>query len=157
MKTKNASGLVVGIVITLFVIILSGTVIVWGSGYFNQNKKTMDKSTAKIDQTIGSMTDFDLAVYDGKSIQGEALTKLIKDIDDKKIQISIGVHTIKSKGYVYYVNKYDGKELKLGEAAASISTTKTDDEYINPNGTFLGKVIRNENKDIICIEFEQQP
>ena len=157
MKTKNASGLVVGIVITLFVIILSGTIIVWGSGYFNQNKKTMDKSTAKIDQTIGSMTDFDLAVYDGKSIQGDALTKLIKDIGDKKIQISIGVDTIKSQGCVYYVNKYDGKELMLGEAASSISTTKTDAEYINPNGTFLGKVIRNDNKDIVCIEFEQQP
>jgi hypothetical protein len=156
MKTKNASGLVVGIVITLFVIILSGTIIVWGSGYFSQNKKTMDKSTAKIDTTIGSMTEFDLSVYDGKSIQGDALTKLITDFTNKDTMISVGVKTLESS-VVHYVKGFEGGELKEDVKGAELSTSKSADAYINPNGTFLGKVVCDKNKNIICIEFEQQP
>lgn len=157
MKTKNASGLVVGIVITLFVIILSGTIIVWGSGYFNQNKKTMDKSTSKIDKTIGSMTDFDLTVYDGKSIRGDALVELITELEINEVQISIGVKTIAGV-FAYYVNNFTPTSKDLSEeGAATITTDKTHEAYINPNGTFIGDVIKNDNKEIVCIQFTQQP
>lgn len=156
MKTKNSSGLVVGIVITLFVIILSGAVIVWGSGYFNQNKKTMDKSTAKIDKTIGSMTDFDLTVYDGKSIQGDALTELIAELKASNTAVSIGVDTLDSVAATNY--NYEYTSSNLGAAVSLTPTTsKSEPSYINPNGTFVGEVIRNKNDDIIYILFTQQP
>lgn len=156
MKTKNSSGLVVGIIMTLFVIILSGVIIVWGTGYFSQNKKTMDKSTAKIDKTIGSMTDFDLTVYDGKSIRGDALVDLIKTIAEDKVVVSIGVTTLakSTSNYVYQISE---SSKKLVESTL-IEPTKDKSEatYINPNGIFLGEVIRNENEEIISIHFTQQ-
>ncbi len=155
MKTKNASGLVVGIVITLFVIILSGAIIVWGSGYFNQNKKTMDKSTAKIDKTIGSMTDFDLSVYDGRSIRGDALKDLIADLKDDKVAVSIGVDTLASEAAVNY--NYEYTSSNLGAVVSTVPTKeKSVASYINPNGTFAGEVIKNTNDDIVYILFTQQ-
>ncbi len=156
MKTKNSSGLVVGIVITLFVIILSGAVIVWGSGYFNQNKKTMDKSTAKIDKTIGSMTDFDLTVYDGKSIQGDALTELIAELKASNTAVSIGVDTLDSTAATNYNYEYTSSNLGAS-VSLTPTTSKSEPSYINPNGTFVGEVIRNKNDDIIYILFTQQP
>ncbi len=156
MKTKNASGLVVGVVITLFVIILSGAIIVWGSGYFNQNKKTMDKSTAKIDKTIGSMTDFDLTVYDGKSIRGDMLTELIADLKKDNVAVSIGVITLDSQAVTNYNYEYTSSNLGVS-VTHTPTTSKALPSYINPNGTFIGEVIKNKNDDIIYLLFTQQP
>lgn len=157
MKSKNANGLVVGIVMTLFVIILTGVIIVWGTGYFSQNKKTMDKSTAKIDKTIGSMADFDLTVYNDKSIRGDALVDLIKAIVEDEVVVSIGVTTNESKAATYYAYEYDPKTGEMRKDATKEPTTdKTAPTYINPNGMFMGEVIRNTNKEIVCIHFTQQ-
>ena len=156
MKTKNTSGLVVGIVITLFVLILSGTIIIWGSGYFNQNKKIMDKSTSKIDKAIGSMADFDLTIYDGKSIRGDALTELIAELKQENLAVSIGVDTLASQAATNY--NYEYTSSNLGVSISVVPTTdKSVNSYINPNGTFIGEVIKNANEDIVYILFTQMP
>lgn len=155
MKTKNASGLVVGVVITVFVIILVGIVIVWGSGYFDQNKKTLDKTTSKIDKTIGSMTDFDLTVYDGKSIRGDALKDLITDLKQDKVAVSIGVDTLASTAAANYNYAYTSSDLGL-EVSIAPPEGKAAVDYINPNAVFIGKVTKNLNDEIVYILFTQQ-
>lgn len=157
MKTKNASTLVVGIVLTLFTIIIVGVVILWGSGYFGQNKKTLDKSTAKIDKAIGSMSEFDLNVYDGRSIRGDALNKLVGDMTEDKVVVSIGVKTLGATAASYYNYGYEANNITPAKVTITPTPVKSADNYINPNGTFVGEVIKNVNDDIVCILFTQQP
>ena len=155
MKTKNASGLVVGIVITLFIVIILGVVILWGSGYFNQNKKSLDQSTGKIDKTLGTMSEFDLEVYDDNSLSGAAVVELIEDLEENATEVSIGVQTLDATSPTYY--NYAFTSNNLG-AAVTVTPTpvKSAENYINQNASFLGKTIRNENDQIICVLFTQQ-
>jgi hypothetical protein len=160
MKAKNASGLVVGVIFTVFVIILVGIIILWTSGEFTSKKKTMDKSTTKIDKAIGSYAEFDLEVYDGKSINGDALVELIKDFKAHQVVVSIGVKTLSTgvSGTAKYYNYGYGTDITPTPILTPVPpTSKADADYINPNGTFLGKVIRNKNDEIVLIEFTQQP
>ena len=158
MKTKNASGLVVGIIITLFMVIIVGIIIMWGSGYFSQNKKSLDKSTGKIDKKLGEMSDFDLTVYDDGSISGDALTELIEDVIDKEEVMSIHVKTLAHTEGISYNYAYDDAKVTITSITNPPLPTpsKTDIDYINPNASFKGEVIRNANDEIICIKFTQQ-
>ncbi len=160
MKTKNSSGLIVGIVITVFVIIIVGVVILWSSGYFNQNKKTLDRSTSKIDKAIGSMAEFDLDIYDDKSMSGEALIDLIKELRDNQIVVSVGVKTLSigASGTPKYYNYGFSTDITPSPAlTADPPKEKNNQDYVNPNGTFVGKVVRNKNDEIVLLEFTQQP
>lgn len=158
MKAKNSSSLVVGIVITVFMIIIVGVVIIWSSGYFNQNKKTLDRSTSKIDKAIGSMAEFDLDVYDGTSIQGDALKELIEDLHNDKVVVAVGIKTLGGTE-TYYNQGYASNDIVITPtpAAPSFPSVKSDANYINPNGTFIGEVKRNDNDEIVLILFTQQP
>jgi hypothetical protein len=164
MKAKNASGLVVGVILTVFVIILVGVIIFWTSGEFNSKKKTMDNSTAKIDRAIGSYSEFNFEIYDGKSLSGDAVKELISEVTNKGEVISIGVDTLDVGGAKYYNYSFTDKTADdsqdIGAKITPIPTpptSKSDANYINPNGTFVGKVLKNANEEIICVLFAQQP
>jgi len=165
MKTKNSSGLIVGVVITVFVIIVVGVVIIWSSGYFNQNKKTLDRSTSKIDKAIGSMAEFDLDIYDGMSMRGDALVTLIEELRDNQVVVSVGIKTLGSgaSGSPKYYNYGFGGSGATADITPSPTLSplppseKNDIDYVNPNGTFLGKVVQNRNDEIVLLEFTQQP
>ncbi|MGF7142538.1 hypothetical protein HNQ56_000956 [Anaerotaenia torta] len=166
MKTKNATNLVVGIVLTLVTIIMVGIVILWGTGYFGQNKKTLDRSTAKIDGAINAMSEFDLQIYQDKIIRGDVLVDLIQELKKDKVMVSIGVTTLggEKEGVQYNyrtstIDKTDGTaEITPSPAAtAVIPEGKGSLEYINPNGSFKGTVVRDKNDEIVLIGFTQQP
>lgn len=164
MKVKNASGLVVGVILTVFVIILVGVIIFWTSGEFNSKKKTMDNSTAKIDRAIGSYSEFDYEIYDGKSLAGDAVKELISKVTSKGEVISIGVDTLDVGAAKYYNYAFTAASSTESQDIGAIitpvptpPTSKSDVNYINPNGTFVGKVLKNANYEIVCVLFTQQP
>ncbi len=166
MKTKNATNLVVGIVLTLVTIIMVGIVILWVTGYFGQNKRTLDRSTAKIDGAINAMSEFDLQIYQDKIIRGDVLVDLIQELRKDKVMVSIGVTTLggEKEGVQYNyrtsaIDKTDGTaEITPSPAASAvIPEVKGSLEYINPNGSFKGKVVRDKNDEIVLIGFTQQP
>lgn len=158
MRTKNGSGLIVGVVITVFVIIIVGVVILWGSGYFTKNKKTLDSSTGKIDKVIASMAEFDLEVYDGASISGDTLKELIKDLHDDQVIVAVGVKTLGGE-VTYYNQGYKDNDIVIitpTPPAPTFEPKKSEPNYINPNGTFIGEVKRNDNDEIVLLQFTQE-
>lgn len=154
MKTKK-SDLIVAIIITLLVVILTGLLIAWMTGMFKDKKKDIDNGTEKIDGAIGSMAEFDLLVYDGDTIGGERLVELISDFDTKDVQVSIWVHTLDNKdeyyNYAYTTDNNLGAPLET-----PIPTDKADEGYITPSAKFIGKVLKNTNSEIVCLNFVQQ-
>lgn len=154
MKSKNAD-FVYKILFIVVGVILSGLLIAWLVGTYKDKKKEADAGTQKINSITASMADFDLTVYDGASIKGESLRELISEMDRKEVQVAIGVKTLAMKEFDFYNYRFADNKLS-GDGKKELSSDKSSNDYINPNGNFTGKVIRNENDEIVCIEFSQQ-
>lgn len=153
MKTKK-SDLIVKILITAVVVVLAGILIAWMAGLFKDKKQDLNSGTEKIDNTINSMADFDLLVYDGDTVTGKTLTKLIADFKAKDAKVSVGVTTLDANTSYY---NYLFTSGNLGVIDATIPpTTKSATGYITPSGKFLGSIIKNTNDEIVCVKFTQQ-
>lgn len=142
MKVKN-SDIAVKIFLVVVGVILVGLIIAWSTGVFKDKKKDLNDGTERINRAISSMAEFDLLAYDGGSITGSLLLDLIEDARDGNIDVEIKVKTIAmgTKDPTPYPTKAPSKE---------------EDNYINPNGIFIGEVERNENGIITGIAFTQQ-
>lgn len=147
MKTKN-SEIAVKIFLVVVGVILVGLLIAWSTGVFKDKKNDLSRGTEKINNVIGSMSEFDLLVYEGESIKGDTIIDLISDLKEKDLDITVYVKTNKGTEKDYTKNN-QYKDL-------SYSKIKTDDNYINPNGRFKAEVIKNANGIVESIKFTQQ-
>jgi len=144
MKTKN-SDIAVKIFLVVVGVILAGLLIAWSVGVFKDKKNDLSRGTEKINNAIGSLSEFDLLVYEGESVKGDTIIDLINEVYEKKLDIEIFVKTVMDS---------DGKTYSKNQNYTV--TNKTSSSYINPNGHFKGKVERNGNGIVNKLIFEQQ-
>jgi hypothetical protein len=150
------SDLIAKILITAVVVVLTGLLIAWMAGLFKDKKQDLNSGTEKIDEAINSMADFDLLVYDGNTISGDTLAKLISDLKTKDIALSIWVNTLDTAN-AYYNYAFTPASNTLGASVAITPPSgKASSGYITPSANFLGTVIKNTNDEIVCLKFTQQ-
>jgi len=154
MKCKNAD-FVYKVLFIVVGVILSGLLIAWLVGTYRDKKSEADSGTQKINSITRSMADFDLTVYDGASIRGESLLELISELNRKGVVVAIGVKTLANEDGVYYNYNYSSGNLG-GIVTITPTPQKAAENYITPTANFIGNVIRNQNDEIVCIEFTQQ-
>lgn len=160
MKTKKAD-FVYKIFFIVVGVILAGLMIAWLVGTYKDKKQEADSGTQKINSVTSSMADFDMAVYDGAPIKGEALRELIETLNDKKAEVAVKVETLDGQkiDYIYKTKEETGKKINIDSASTAPTITpskKSDPGYITPNGNFIGEVLRNDNSEIVCLKFTQQ-
>lgn len=160
MKTKNAD-LVYKILFIVVGVILSGLMIAWLVSTYKDKKNEADAGNQKINSITGQMADFELTIYDGASIKGEALRELIAALTEKETQISIKVKTLDGfvGSYIYNtIPAENGRRINL-DTSDTIAASPTSDKaalgYITPSGNFIGEVLRNDNDEIVCLQFTQ--
>lgn len=146
MKTKN-SDIAVKIFLVVVAVILVGLIIAWSTGVFKDKKNDLNEGTEKINNAISSMAEFDLLVYDGGSISGDALVELIRTSNDKDPSFVISVITLASSPTE---TSYTGTS-----SYPSPEPAKEASNYINPNGMFKGKIKREDNENITGLTFTQ--
>lgn len=132
MKTKN-SDIAVKIFLVVVAVILVGLLIAWSTGVFKDKRNDLNDGTERINKAISSMAEFDLLTYDGRTISGNLLLDLIEENPEG---VKVSYHTLA---------KPTGNPL-----------TDNDDEDINPNGIFEGKVLRDDNGVITDLIFTQE-
>jgi len=158
------------------VLILVATVIVVcvlcavGFKMVNEGKSSVNASTNNFNNMTSQYSDIDLAIYDGANVQGSEVTNLIRNAIESKDYLSIRVKTKASNGYKDYNYefiepnngsdtsgiKYASLDEYIGtQANSQIIKDKANDDYINPSAQFAGKVYKDANGIIICIEFTQ--
>ena len=142
-----------------------------GVGFYimNQGKEVIEQVSEEGFKSILDYQEYELAVYDGKTVSGYEVINFIKDMSESEKEIAIRVYTGEGGNTPFdYVR---GLEAKAGGDADEIMVTgitetncadkydfslgKTDDGYINPNGSFKGKVFRNKDDVIIAVVFIQ--
>ena len=151
------------------VLILVATVIVVcvlcavGFKMVNEGKSSVNASTNNFNSMTGQYSEVDLAIYDGADVQGSEVVNLIKKATDNNDYLSIFVKTKANNAGVKYNYNFtpqkDNKAASITEYskddAPKLKESKTDKDYINPSAQFTGKVHKDANGIIICIEFTQ--
>lgn len=149
MKTKN-SDIAVKIFLVVVAVILVGLIIAWSTGVFKDKRKDLNEGTAKINSAISSMAEFDLLIYDGASISGEALVELIETIGEKDSEFTITVETLAT-----LMPSSTASAISYIGNKSTIPIEKDNGNYINPNGLFKGQINREENENITGLTFTQ--
>ena len=135
-------------------ILAAGTIItciVISLGFYisREARDTAASGAGQISKLNAEFNESDKVMYDGLSVSGSEVVNVINKF--KNGDISIQVNTKKSS--IYYVNVLDDKQTEIiGSSSAQNSQSNT---YINPNGQFLGSIIRDVNYTIIGIIFSQ--
>lgn len=117
------------------------TCIVVGVGFFvtKEGKNTVNSATGQFSNMTSEYGAVNLSMYDGMTISGAEAVHVLNTYGS---QVTVIINTL-AKGTI--VGSYDSSTKNI-----------SDKEYINPNGTFLGSVNRNQNDVIENIIFTQK-
>ena len=133
----------------------------------NEGKSIVSSGTSQLNAMSSDYQDVNKSIYDGSTILGSELVSMIKKTVEKGEYLSIVVQTLSSSTVTHY-NYQHTATTTAGVTTHVISNTssttfetkvtnqKGDPDFINPSAQFLGTVFKDENNNVICIEFKQQ-
>lgn len=142
------------------------TLAVITSGFFilRQGQGILKSSTAKISQISSDIEETEFTIYEDQEVSGSEVVNSVRKYDDERV--GIFVSTGKDPNGAWYIEDIDGTNFSSNDYIGEIGSGSANgidqmidtsaNEYVNPNGRFIGKVIRNENDSIIGLAFEQQ-
>jgi uncharacterized protein YpmB len=145
--------------------------------FYHSNGTTAQKVSSDMSIQKDSMTDGDLVKYDGIMMNGSAVLRTIRMMDDKDISIQVELQD--KSGYYPYSYKMMGNGVKADGSITSSNvkadlapsqkayadrkqdyqnakfSTNNSPYYIDPDAKFTAHLIRNENDAITGIAFER--
>lgn len=140
------------------------TLAVVTSGFFilRQGQGILKSSTSKISEISSDIEETEFTIYEDQEVSGSEVVNVVRKYEDKRV--GVYVETGKDSDGAWYIQSVSGVSSNdyVGEINTGTITDFSDmidesnDEYVNPNGRFLGKVIRNDSKSIIGLYFVQQ-
>lgn len=142
-----------GVVITMIVVSI-------GFVLMRSGQSTALTTIGKLDRLNTEMTESQYTMYDGMEVNGSEVVNVIRKF--RNDYIGIQVITKKNSG-TWYINNVTPTDDGIGKINDSGRTGDISDlineksnEYVNPNGVFLGKLIRDENGTIVALTFTQK-
>jgi hypothetical protein len=130
----------------------------------NEGKSAINGYTNNFNNMTGQYQDIEKAIYDGSAVQGSEVVNLIKNVikSDEELAIRVSTKASANRDYNYnFTAETTTTPASLGTHITTsvdiqLADNKTDTWYINTNAPFIGKVYKDANDLIICIEFVQQ-
>lgn len=120
----------------------------------NQSQESVNIGSSKLTKLNSDLQDSDTAMYDGISISGSEVLNVIKNYSEEKVSIKV----VTKKSTTYYGYSVDaGNNLTTG-ATGSLKKAEsiTDNQYINPTGSFKGSILKDSNDVATCLVFTQE-
>ena len=151
------------------VLILAASIIVvciiCAVGYklVNEGKSAVTANSNQLVDMSGQFLDIDVSLYDGSIIMGSEVISLIKRVEDSEGYLSIKVHTLdgSTKAYHYAYDEVSKVLSEVGTLGQVPLTEPMEDRtqmgYINSMAAFAGETFQDNNGNIACIYFTQQP
>ncbi len=142
-----------GLILAAGVII---TCVVVGLGFYiaREAKDTATGGAGQISSLNSEFNENDKSIYDGLTVSGSEVFNAINKFRDEEVAVKV----VTKKSTTYYNYTLTGDDGELATAATTdVSQAKkaSSKTYINPNGKFEGKVLRDANNMIIGIQFTQ--
>lgn len=111
-----------------------------------KSKSTINDGNTQYSQLMSSYSEINATLYDGLYVTGDKVTDVIESEASSLVKV-----VVITKG-----GDANGSEYTTSDGYSSLNLAKTADEYINPAGTFVGKVHKNDNGMVDTITFTQQ-
>ncbi|MBB2182517.1 hypothetical protein H0486_06485 [Lachnospiraceae bacterium MD1] len=123
----------------------------------NTGKSSVLAGSDQIYAMHSEFSNSKFAIYDGATILGSELVNIIKKAVDQKEHLSVVVRTLESSrtDYNYVYDEVTSSLLEIG--TTKLESSKAQGAYINRSAKFLGSIRKDDNGNIICIWFDQQP
>ena len=159
MEQPIVKAIVIGFTIFLLVGVLA-----YGIISYNVGQDANKSSNQELNTIVTDMNEQKYLMYDNMQYSGSSLINSIKKLenDGKANKIAIHVKTGANPTGIWYYNQFSGEngtgQLTSGGGEESVSKaydTNNQQHYINPSGTFIGKVLRDNNNSIRAIVFTQ--
>lgn len=159
MKTGNISTALKIILLAVSAIVVCVAAFI-GIKTTNEGKAMVNAGTTQVKAMTESYSNIDKSSYDNQNIIGSALVDLIETTIAEKETLSIWVKTNSNATNGAYYNYLltiapGGNTIAESSALKTITSDSTNNNYINPNAQFTGKVYKDANKNIIAIAFDQ--
>ncbi len=151
MKKRNRIEISVKGLILAVVVIIALVLSAISLYMVTRSRSTINDGNTQYSQLMSRYSEINATLYDGLYVSGEKVMDVIKDcageLSDGVVVITLmdteGSETDK-KGQTYKTNS--GYNV----------TEKSNKEYINPSGTFVGSVAKNSNGMVTQITFTQK-
>ncbi|NLM10699.1 MAG: hypothetical protein GX213_08000 [Clostridiaceae bacterium] len=144
-----------GVVITMIVVSI-------GFILMRSGQDTALTTIGKLNQIRGEMSESQYTMYDGLEVSGSDVINVIRRFKEERIGIRVKTKKNSSSG-TWYINEVTIDSDNIGEIKASGTVGKisdlideTSNNYVNPNGVFIGEIIRDENGTIVALIFTQK-
>ena len=141
-----------GVVITLIVVSI-------GFLLMRSGQSTAQNAIGKLDQINAEMSESQYTMYDGMETRGSEVVNVLNKYKDEYIGIQVKTKKVTSgTWYIHNVSVTSNVGTIGAQSTNSISNTMDEKhtEYINPNGKFLGSLVRDQNGTVGCLVFTQQ-
>lgn len=141
-----------GVVITMIVVSI-------GFLLMRSGQSTTQTAIGKLSQINTEMSESQYTMYDGMENRGNEVVNILKKFKDEHIGIQIKTNKIPSgTWYIHNVTIANNVGTIMSESTNKITDTmdETHNQYINPNGKFLGELVRDENGTVVALVFTQQ-
>lgn len=129
------------------------TCIIIGLGFYiaREARDTASSGAGQINRLNAEFMESDKVMYDGISVTGSEVVNVINKF--KNDELCVQVKTKKGEASYGYTDT-----TLSSKSSHSIKETQNlkGVNYINPNGLFLGEVIRDSNNVIVGLLFTQQ-
>mgnify|MGYP006421337503 CR=1 FL=1 len=141
-------------------------IITAGFYILRQGQGIMKSSSEKVSQISSEIEESEFTIYENQEVSGSEVVNLVRKYREDRIGIYVKTGKDGDNNGTWYINNISlnntDDEVYIGsidsEDGESLSPLidEENDKYVNPNGRFLGKIVRNENDSIIGLHFVQK-
>jgi len=146
---KKAITMGVGLIITLLIISI-------GFMIYRTGKETSDNALEQVNELNVMLDESKYTDYDGRKIIGNQVQSVLSQFSGDDVFVRVETKT-KTTWYNYSNETLTTKiDTETNRKLITNSSVKGSENYVNPNGKFLGSIVRDENGTIMGIVFTQE-
>ncbi|HIS61649.1 MAG TPA: hypothetical protein IAC14_05275 [Candidatus Scybalomonas excrementigallinarum] len=139
------------------------TCIVIGLGFYisREARDTTSKSVAQVSKLNVEFNESDKTMYDNMTVSGSEVINVINKFKNDDMGIIVDTKKTKNTMYNRTLTSSTANGTVTYTLGGTVATKIKDAQdinnalYINPNGSFLGQVLRDSNNVVVGIEFTQ--
>lgn len=145
MSKRNAIEISVKGLILAVVVIIALALSAISLFMVTRSKSTINDGNTQYSRLMSDYSEISATLYDGLYVSGDKVVDVIKDCS-KELANGVTVATLLNTKGVRYDNTNQFSDKKY---------SRSDNDYINPAGTFVGSVSKNNNGIVVGITFTQ--
>lgn len=138
------------------------TMVIVSVGFFilRQGQDAAKNTSEKISKMNAQISETEYTMYDGAEISGSEVVNVLNKFKNEYVGIRVKTGKNSTGTWYNYNTTIDSNDVAdIGaESNKKISEAinEQSDDYVNPNGRFVGTVYRDVNGTIAAIDFVQQ-